>query len=293
MAPSTCSRSSTSAPQRESEAKASEGDVEDECDQLRRETRELREKLAQHSKQLRKRKLEGFDSPLRREAKQIQENLLAKTNRLKDRCNELEVESTRRLELPQEVWEKITDELDENDLFPLALSCRFFRQKQKELVAQTRKHGPGSGAPRLVLRTNLRRKPEKGQPASAAYVRFCSEEKVPSEVVPQRAKWIRRLAAFHGHLPLLQKLIKPFHKLQPEIIATAAHDAGESSFRTPFFFFFRLLTSFSLSLLHSARRPTGDLKVAETRARPPDRDQSQPLGIPGSGRAGDFVHARF
>ena len=42
-------------------------------------------------------------------------------------------ESAQRLldKLPQEVWEKILDELDENDLFPLALSCRYFRQKQK------------------------------------------------------------------------------------------------------------------------------------------------------------------
>ena len=122
-------------------------------------------------------------------------------------------------------------------LFPLALSCRFFRQKQKELVERTIQHRPESGKRGLALKTYLWRKRAKGQPASAAYVRFCSEEKVPSEVVPQRAKWIRRLAAFHGHLPLLQELIKPFHKLQPEIIATAAHDAGESSSRTSFFFF--------------------------------------------------------
>ena len=151
-----------------------------------------------------------------------------------------EVEDVQRLleKLPPEVWEKILDELEENDLFPLALSCRYFRQKQKELVAQKRKHGPGSGAPRLVLRTNLRRKPEKGQPASAAYVRFCSEEKVPSEVVPQRAKWIRRLAAFHGHLPLLQELRAAgglTEKLFPTIglttiIPIIAQSAGESSF---------------------------------------------------------------
>ena len=45
--------------------------------------------------------------------------------------------------LPQEVWEKILAELDENDLFPLALSCRYFRQKQKELVERTRQQRPG------------------------------------------------------------------------------------------------------------------------------------------------------
>ena len=66
-----------------------------------------------------------------------------------------EVESTQRLDkLPQEVWGKILDHLEENDLFPLALSCRYFRQKQKELVARTRQ----SGKPPLALRTNLKRK---------------------------------------------------------------------------------------------------------------------------------------
>ena len=48
-----------------------------------------------------------------------------------------EVENTQHLDkLPQKVWEKILDNLGENDLFPLALSCRYFRQKQKDLVAR-------------------------------------------------------------------------------------------------------------------------------------------------------------
>ena len=35
-----------------------------------------------------------------------------------------EVENAQRLDsLPLEVWDKIFDEIDENDLFPLALSC--------------------------------------------------------------------------------------------------------------------------------------------------------------------------
>ena len=51
-----------------------------------------------------------------------------------------EDENAQRLleKLPPEVWEKILDDLEEDDLFLLALSCRFFRQKQKELVARTR-----------------------------------------------------------------------------------------------------------------------------------------------------------
>ena len=107
------------------------------------------------------------------------------------------------------MWEKILDHLDENDLFPLALSCKYFRQKQKELVARTGQSGPGSGKPRLALKTNLDRTFEESQPASADYLRFCIKEKVPSEGVPLRAKRIMRLlAAYHGYLPLLQELQK-------------------------------------------------------------------------------------
>ena len=55
----------------------------------------------------------------------------------KDDRDASEAENAERLDkLPPELWEKILDHLDENDRFPLALSCRFFRQKQKELVAQ-------------------------------------------------------------------------------------------------------------------------------------------------------------
>ena len=90
-----------------------------------------------------------------------------------------EVKNAQRLDkLPPEVWEKIFDELEENDLFPLALSCRYFRQKQKELVELRTQSRPGSGKPHLALTTNLKRKLEKGEPASADYLRFCSKENV-------------------------------------------------------------------------------------------------------------------
>ena len=70
-----------------------------------------------------------------------------------------EVDNAQRLDkLPPEVWEKILDELDENDLFPLALSCRYFRQKQKELVERTKQQGPESEFPCRALRTNLKGK---------------------------------------------------------------------------------------------------------------------------------------
>ena len=165
--------------------------------------------------------------------------------------------------LPPEVWEKILDELDENDLFPLALSCKYFRQKQKELVARTRQ----SGKPCLALQTALRW--QKGKPVSADYLRFCSKEKVSWEVRDKKARCIRRLAAFYGHLPLLQELLGPSwtNNNRQQHIAWAA---GKSPFHSLFFFVF-FLTFFSFSILHSARRPTGDLAVAES----PRRDQAE------------------
>ena len=169
------------------------------------------------------------------------------------------VESTQCLldKIPLEVWEKILDHLDENDLFPLALSCRYFRQKQKELVARTRQSGPGRVDFTLALKTSLRQKLEKGQPASSDYLRFCSKEKVSKDARQTKAHYTRCLAAFHGHLPLLQKLLRPLKKLPSGF----KEYAGESSlFKISLFW---RLTCFSLSLLHSARRPPGNIEVAQ------------------------------
>ena len=142
----------------------------------------------------------------------------------KDRSTAKEVESTKWLDkLPKEVWEKIFDNLDENDLFPLALSCRYFRQKQKELVERTRQQGPGSEKPRLALETNLEQKLRERQaaPVSADYLRFCSKEKLSSDDASLNDKWIMCLAAYHGHLPLLQELLAASDWLHPEIIDAA------------------------------------------------------------------------
>jgi len=81
--------------------------------------------------------------PVRLEVEQVQRSLLQKESRLKDMCSTREAANTQRLlgTLPQELWEKITNNLEENDLFPLALSCRYFRQKQKELVARMGQNG--------------------------------------------------------------------------------------------------------------------------------------------------------
>ena len=142
-----------------------------------------------------------------------------------------EVENGQRLleKLPPEVLEKILDELDENDLFPLALSCRYFRQKQKELVARARQSGRESGDSRLTLKTSLPFNPAEGKPVSADYLRFCREE----EVSGYAKRRIMCLAAFHGHLPLLQELLKPLKRSDPSGINQAFLDitrsAGESS----------------------------------------------------------------
>ena len=126
--------------------------------------------------------------------------------------------------LPPEVWGKILDNLDENDLFPLALSCRYFRQKQKELVARkTRENGPGSEKSRLALKTTVWQKVGFAEPASADYVRFCSQER-EKDFGHKRDKVIRELAAYRGYLPLLQELLKSLNTLDREI----TRGAGES-----------------------------------------------------------------
>ena len=146
----------------------------------------------------------------------------------KDEREESEIENAQRLDkLPQELWERIFDDLEENDLFPLALSCRYFRQKQKELVERTRESEPESEKPRHALKTSLQRKLEKGQPTSADYLRFCRKEKAPRwlGLCTSKLDLIRYLAAFHGHLPLLQQLLKPLKTHDGEIDM----NAGESS----------------------------------------------------------------
>ena len=170
-----------------------------------------------------------------------------------------EVENAKRLDkLPQEVWEKITDNLENDDLFPLALSCRYFRQKQKELVARTRQSGSESGKPRRALKTNLKRKLEEGKSASAEYLSFCGKVRVshPRDGFFRQGR-IKSLAAFHGHLPLLKKLSKYESH-------TPAEDAGESSSSQSLLLFVALASDFFLVFSSSQRaRPTGDLAMAE------------------------------
>merc|ERR1719305_2088013 len=115
------SRERTSS-RRESEAKTSEEGVEKE---RRLETIQCKDKKRKRQEQL---------TSLRLEVEQAQQNMPAKRKRLKDVCAASKVENAQRLDkLPPEVWEKIFGNLDKNDVFPLALSCRYFHQKQEEL----------------------------------------------------------------------------------------------------------------------------------------------------------------
>ena len=177
-----------------------------------------------------KRDMEEQLRPLRREVEQFEQNWLPKKHRLKDVCSAREVENAKHLDkLPHEVWGKILDTLKENDLFPLALSCRYFRQKQKELVERMRQNGPESVKPRFALRTTLTIEANDCVLASAEYVRFCSKEKALKDVGLKIGKRIRCLAAFHGYLPLLQELLACFGRgtlLSDFHLAEVANNAG-------------------------------------------------------------------
>ena len=176
---------------------------------------------------------------LRREMEQVQRNSLPKRERLEAVCNSREVENAQGLDkLPKEVWERITGNLDDSDLFPLALSCRYFREKQKELVARTGQNEPVSVKPRRVLQTNLQRKLKECQPVSAEYLQFCSKKTSSLKTVYHWGRmtqssadaWgiIRRLAAFHGHPILLKRLLRPSYAFSNEVIQELSMYAGES-----------------------------------------------------------------
>ena len=126
-------------------------------------------------------------------------------------------------------------------------------------MGRTRQSGPASGKPRLALKTNLRDKFLDSHPASAEYLKFARKEKASRGVGRKKAGWIRELAAYHGYLPLLQELQAGLKTLDSDL----SMDAGESSFHSLFLFFFVSASDFSLSILHSARRPSGDLAVAD------------------------------
>ena len=114
------------------------------------------------------------------------------------------------------MWAKVLDSLDENDHFPLALSCRYFRQEQKELVARSRQQGPESGEPRVALRTSLKwQKRKQIQCGTDDYLWFCYKEKISEDVEETKVKCIRRLAAYFGRLSSLRQILDAEDQLKP------------------------------------------------------------------------------
>ena len=124
---------------------------EDEESALRSEIRTMKRKHARFAEEK-----ATFETKLRAEKRMFMrkwsleaepvEKALAEAQGRLDRLREKEEERRHHLspdenasrldKLPPELWDKVLDNLDENDLFPLALSCRYFRQKQKDLVAR-------------------------------------------------------------------------------------------------------------------------------------------------------------
>ena len=120
------------------------GGIEIERDQLMRDVRALEDRLAELAERVRplrgealfapedkRAKVEELLKPLIHEMVQVQRDLFLKMRSLET------VENAQRLDkLPKDLWEKIFIELietDVRDLASLAMSCRYFRQKQ-ELV---------------------------------------------------------------------------------------------------------------------------------------------------------------
>jgi len=236
--------------------------VKDEQRKLEYQKRKLDEQKRKLENQTRK--LEelkrGTDEQLRslrREVEQLEQTWLPKGHHLKDVCSAREIENAKDLDkLPPELWEKILDHLDENDLFPLGLSCKYFREKQKELVARSEQNRPEIKESRRAFKTNFWLKLRDGQPVSAEYLQFCRKERVSGDYhrsVYRHEHFIRILAAFHGHLPLLQELLAGFGTLDQEEswspLGKCSWSAGESSSSLPLLLLFLLflLTSFSSS----------------------------------------------
>lgn len=145
----------------------------------------------------------------------------------------IEEENEKRLQvLPSDVWSKIFDQLEENDLFPAASTCRFFRKRTNERLDEANKKKKGS----LKIRTNLVRKtyePGRGpvfKPTSLNYIKWIRAQKGLTQIDAQdRAEVLKVLAALHGHLDFLRthldkklKSKQGFRTLDSRIVMAAA-----------------------------------------------------------------------
>ena len=123
--------------------------------------------------------------------------------------------------LPLELWEKICSSLESNNLFAFALSCRFFRKRQKDLVTKDHKkklRTEAYGYRSQLVSWRLYGSPRFGQQPklSASYLEFVMEGALAElGTKHSRDRDYRRdritlnvmnLCARDGHLDLLKAL---------------------------------------------------------------------------------------
>ena len=185
--------------------------------------------------------LEGRKASLREDRRQFEEQQEAKENYVAE-----EIEKTKLLlaisvgrrttrannerldELPQEIWEKVFDKLGEHDLFPLALSCRYFRQKQKELVEKNQSK---------TLVTNLSPylspcSDSRDANLSEQYLQFCFANLMKEEDERKKVlvgRHIMSLAAKNGFVSLLEFLFNEKCPYLPDSVCIAAAEGGQLS----------------------------------------------------------------
>ena len=127
--------------------------------------------------------------------------------------------------LPLELWEKICSSLESNNLFAFALSCRFFRKRQKDLVTKDHKkklRTEAYGYRSQLVSWRLYGSPRFGQQPklSASYLEFVMEGALAElGTKHSRDRDYRRdritlnvmnLCARDGHLDLLKALAAAF-----------------------------------------------------------------------------------
>ena len=126
-----------------------EGDLKTK-QQLGKDLEKEVEKLKQRAKSVK-----GETQDVKKEITRLRKTLALSALSALSGLSGIEEENEKRLQvLPSDVWSKIFDQLEENDLFPAASTCRFFRKRTNERLDEANKKKKGS----LKIRTNLVRK---------------------------------------------------------------------------------------------------------------------------------------
>ena len=103
-----------------------------EVGRLRGQARELRRKAAAENERM---VCEAKERAILESDRTLREARLSFGQELRSVCAKLEAKNEKLLgRLPPEIWQKILDDyLHQNDFLTVALTCRFFREKQKDL----------------------------------------------------------------------------------------------------------------------------------------------------------------